>query len=196
MPLKKIVKKIYRVLKNTEIRINKLFPELELSLAKDIKFITTKRLEQLYPNLSRKEREYEITKKFGSVFLIGIGNKLKDGVSHDSRASDYDDWNLNGDLLVYYSTLDIALELSSMGIRVDEESLMRQLELAGCPERAELDFQKALLNHELPYTIGGGLGQSRICMYCLRKAHIGEVQSSTWPEHIIKHAGDNGIQLL
>ena len=103
---------------------------------------------------------------------------------------------MNGDIIVYYPVLDIALELSSMGIRVDEESLMRQLELAGCPERAELDFQKALLNHELPYTIGGGLGQSRICMYCLRKAHIGEVQSSTWPQDIIKHATENGIQLL
>ena len=118
------------------------------------------------------------------------------GEKHDGRTPEYDDWELNGDIIVYYPVLDIALELSSMGIRVDEEALARQLNLAGCPERAELDFQKALLNHELPYTIGGGLGQSRICMYCLRKAHIGEVQSSTWPEEIVDIAFANGIQLL
>ena len=150
----------------------------------------------MYPEKTPKEREYAIVKDKGAVFISQIGKKLISGERHDGRAPDYDDWELNGDIIVYYPVLDIALELSSMGIRVDEDSLIRQLELAGCPERAELDFQKALLNHELPYTIGGGLGQSRICMYCLRKAHIGEVQSSTWPEHIVKKATENGIQLL
>ena len=130
------------------------------------------------------------------MFISQIGKYLASGEKHDGRAPDYDDWELNGDILVYYPVLDIALELSSMGIRVDEESLLNQLELSGCLERKELDLQKALLAHELPYTIGGGLGQSRICMYFLRKAHIGEVQSSTWPEHIVKHALENGIQLL
>ena len=158
--------------------------------------ITSQELETMYPGKTPKEREYAISKDKGAVFISQIGKKLISGERHDGRAPDYDDWELNGDILVYYPVLDIALELSSMGIRVDEESLLRQLNLAGCPERAELDFQKALLNHELPYTIGGGLGQSRICMFCLRKAHIGEVQSSTWPEDIIKVATENGIQLL
>ena len=160
------------------------------------KHIMSKELEKLYPTLTRKERETAITKEKGAVFISQIGKHLASGEKHDGRAPDYDDWELNGDIIVYYPVLDIALELSSMGIRVDEETLLRQLELAGCPERAELAFQKALLNHERPYTIGGGLGQSRICMFCLRKAHIGEVQSSTWPEHIVEHALANGIQLL
>ena len=125
-----------------------------------------------------------------------IGGKLKSGLPHDGRAPDYDDWSLNGDIIVYYPVLDIALELSSMGIRVDEDSLKKQLELAGCPERAELPFQKAILNKELPYTIGGGIGQSRICMFYLRKAHIGEVQASLWPEEETKAAAEHGIELL
>ena len=150
----------------------------------------------MYPDLPAKEREFRIVKEKKTVFIMQIGDTLPDGLPHDGRAPDYDDWSMNADIIVYYPVLDIALELSSMGIRVDEESLMRQLELAGCPERAELDFQKALLNHELPYTIGGGLGQSRICMFFLRKAHIGEVQSSTWPADIVKTAVENGIQML
>jgi aspartate--ammonia ligase len=190
------VRKVYAALKETEEYISKRYNYIEAILPDEIFFVTSQELENLYPNLTAKEREYTIAKDKGAVFISQIGKYLASGEKHDGRAPDYDDWELNGDIIVYYPVLDIALELSSMGIRVDEESLMRQLELAGCPERAELDFQKALLNHELPYTIGGGLGQSRICMYCLRKAHIGEVQSSTWPQDIIKHATENGIQLL
>ena len=125
-----------------------------------------------------------------------IRDKLKSGAPHDGRAPDYDDWELNGDIIVYYPVLDIALELSSMGIRVDRDSLLSQLEKAGCPERAELPFQKAVLNDEVPLTVGGGIGQSRICMFFLRKAHIGEVQSSLWPEEVTKEALAHGIQLL
>ena len=125
-----------------------------------------------------------------------IGDKLENGKPHDGRAPDYDDWALNADIIVYYPVLDIALELSSMGIRVDEKSLKEQLDKAGCPERAELPFQKAILNKELPYTIGGGIGQSRICMFFLRKAHIGEVQSSIWPEDVVAECEKNGIELL
>ena len=150
----------------------------------------------MYPDKTAKEREYLFVKEKGAIFISQIGKDLISGKKHDGRAPDYDDWELNGDIIVYYPVLDIALELSSMGIRVDEEALTRQLDLAGCPERAELEFQKALLNHELPYTIGGGIGQSRICMFCLRKAHIGEVQSSTWPAEIVKAALEHGIQLL
>ena len=132
----------------------------------------------------------------GAVFIAQIGKLLASGETHDGRAPDYDDWELNGDIIVYYPVLDMGLELSSMGIRVDEESLRRQLKLAGCEERAELPFQKSLLNGELPYTVGGGIGQSRICMYYLRKAHIGEVQSSLWPEDVAARARENGIHLL
>lgn len=190
------VRKVYAALKETEDFISKRYNYIEPLLPDEITFITSQELENLYPLLSSKEREYAIAKEKGAVFISQIGKYLASGEKHDGRAPDYDDWELNGDILVYYPVLDIALELSSMGIRVDEESLLNQLELSGCLERKELDFQKALLSHELPYTIGGGLGQSRICMYFLRKAHIGEVQSSTWPEHIVKHALENGIQLL
>jgi aspartate--ammonia ligase len=150
----------------------------------------------MYPDCTPKEREYKITKLKGAVFIMQIGGALASGEKHDGRAPDYDDWTLNGDIIVYYPVLDIALELSSMGIRVDEDALKRQLEIAGCPERAELPFQKAILNKELPYTIGGGIGQSRICMFYLRKAHIGEVQASLWPKDVTEEALANGIQLL
>ncbi len=190
------VRKVYAALKETEEFISKRYNYIEPLLPDEITFITSQELENLYPLLSSKEREYAIAKEKGAVFISQIGKYLASGEKHDGRAPDYDDWELNGDILVYYPVLDIALELSSMGIRVDEEALLNQLELSGCLERKELDFQKALLAHELPYTIGGGLGQSRICMYFLRKAHIGEVQSSTWPEHIVKHALDHGVQLL
>ena len=146
--------------------------------------------------MCRKEREYEIVGEKGAVFLMQIGDLLNSGVPHDGRSPDYDDWTLNGDIIVYYPVLDIALELSSMGIRVDEESLDRQLTLAGCDDRRQLDFQKAILNKELPYTIGGGIGQSRICMFFLRKAHIGEVHVSLWPDDIRKTAQENQIPLL
>ena len=190
------VRKVYAALKETENFISRRYNYINAILPDDIFFITSQELESMYPSLTAKEREYAIAKDKGAVFISQIGKILASGEKHDGRAPDYDDWELNGDIIVYYPVLDIALELSSMGIRVDEESLRRQLELAGCPERAELDFQRALLNHELPYTIGGGLGQSRICMFFLRKAHIGEVQSSTWPADIVTTAFENGIQLL
>ena len=148
------------------------------------------------PDKTPKEREYAIAKEKGAVFIMQIGGLLASGIPHDGRAPDYDDWSLNGDIIVYYPVLDIALELSSMGIRVDEEALLRQLNLAGCPERAQLPFQKAILDRALPYTIGGGIGQSRICMFYLRKAHIGEVQVSLWPEEIQKQAQERGLALL
>ena len=165
-------------------------------LPKEIFFITSQELEDMYPGRSPREREYEITKEKGAVCIMQIGDVLASGEKHDGRAPDYDDWKLNADILVYYPLLDIALELSSMGIRVDEESLMRQLKAAGCEERAELPFQKAILEQDLPYTIGGGIGQSRICMFYLRKAHIGEVQCSLWPDEIVRETARHGIQLL
>ncbi len=150
----------------------------------------------MYPDKTPKEREYAITREKGAVCLMQIGDKLKSGEVHDFRAPDYDDWALNCDIFVYYPVLDIALELSSMGIRVDEDSMVSQLEKAGCPERAELPFQKAIIEGRLPYTIGGGIGQSRICMFFLRKAHIGEVQSSIWPEEWAAEAEKKGVKLL
>ena len=153
-------------------------------------------LVDLYPGMSAKEREYEIVKKHGAVFLMQIGDILSNGEKHDGRAPDYDDWKLNGDILVYYPVLDIALELSSMGIRVNAEVLAEQLKKAGCEERAELPFQKDLLEGRLPQTIGGGIGQSRICMFFLRKAHIGEIQVSVWPDEIYDEAAARGITIL
>lgn len=190
------VRKVYAALKETERFISSRYNYITAILPDEITFISSQELEDMYPDKSAKEREYLITKERGAVFISQIGKTLRSGERHDGRAPDYDDWELNGDILVYYPVLDIALELSSMGIRVDEDSLMNQLTIAGCRERAELEFQRALLNHELPYTIGGGIGQSRLCMYFLRKAHIGEVQSSTWPDEIIATATEHGIQLL
>ena len=169
---------------------------IEEILPHDIFFITTQELEDMFPENTPKEREYYITKAKGAVCILQIGDVLESGERHDGRAPDYDDWELNGDILVYYPVLDIALELSSMGIRVDEEALDRQLTEAGCDDRRELPFQKAILNKELPYTIGGGIGQSRICMFFLRKAHIGEVHVSLWPESITKAAEEAGVNLL
>lgn len=190
------VRKVFSALKETEDYISRRYNYIEPLLPDDIFFITSQELEDMYPDCPVKEREQRIAKLKGAVFISQIGGKLASGEKHDGRAPDYDDWELNGDIIVYYPVLDMGLELSSMGIRVDEEALAKQLKLAGCEERAELPFQKALLNHELPYTIGGGIGQSRICMYYLRKAHIGEVQSSIWPEDILRCALEHGIQLL
>ena len=190
------VRKVYRALKDTEEYISRRYNYIDPLLPDDIFFITTQELEVLYPDLTTKEREIAITKEKGAVFISKIGGVLASGERHDGRAPDYDDWELNGDIIVYYPVLDIGLELSSMGIRVDEDSLKAQLKEAGCEDRAELPFQKALLNGELPYTVGGGIGQSRICMYYLRKAHIGEVQSSLWPENVVEAAADAGIHLL
>ena len=174
--LKDTVRKVYKALKKTEKYMAIQYDYIEEILPKDIFFITTQELADLYPDKSPKEREDLIAQEKGAVFLMEIGDKLADGKPHDGRAPDYDDWHLNGDILVWYPVLGHALELSSMGIRVDEDSLARQLKAAGCEERAELPFQKAILEKKLPYTVGGGIGQSRICMFYLRKAHIGEVQ--------------------
>ena len=193
--LKETVEKIYKAIRLTELAVEARY-DIESILPKQITFIHTEELVERYPDLTPKERENAICKEFGAVFLIGIGGELSDGKPHDGRAPDYDDWELNGDIIVYYPVLDIALELSSMGIRVDEESLKSQLKTAGCEDRAKLPFQKSLLDGELPYTVGGGIGQSRICMYYLRKAHIGEVHSSMWPESIVETASENGIHLL
>lgn len=194
--LEDTVRTVYKVLRKTEKYMAIQYDYIEEILPHDIFFITTQELEDMYPGTTPKEREYLITKEKGAVCLMQIGDLLKSGEKHDGRAPDYDDWALNADIVVYYPVLDIALELSSMGIRVDKASLLSQLDKAGCPERAELPFQKAILDDELPLTIGGGIGQSRICMFFLRKAHIGEVQSSLWPENVTKEALEHGIQLL
>ena len=190
------VRKVYSALKDTEDYISRRYNYIEPLLPDDIFFITSQELEDMFPDCTPKERELRIAKAKGAVFISQIGKVLASGEKHDGRAPDYDDWELNGDIIVYYPVLDIALELSSMGSRVDEESLKSQLKTAGCEDRAKLPFQKSLLDGELPYTVGGGIGQSRICMYYLRKAHIGEVHSSMWPESIVETASENGIHLL
>lgn len=194
--LRHVVNAIYRALRHTENYIVNEYSFIGKLLPKKITFITTQELEDRYPDMTAKEREYAVAKEYGAVFLMQIGGKLKSGKIHDGRAPDYDDWTLNGDIIVYYPVLDIALELSSMGIRVDEEALRRQLAERGCTDRENLPFHKALLNGELPYTIGGGIGQSRMCMFFLRKAHIGEVQSSFWSQEEIDTCEANGVHLL
>ena len=190
------VRSIYSVLRKTEKYMDVQYDYIEEILPREIAFVSTEELVDMYPDLTPKEREYKIVKEKGAVFLMQVGKMLSNGERHDGRAPDYDDWELNGDILVYYPVLDIALELSSMGIRVDETALDKQLTEAGCDDRRELPFQKAILNKELPYTIGGGIGQSRICMFFLRKAHIGEVHVSLWPKEIQEEAAKNGIPLL
>ena len=194
--LKEVVRTVYKSLKKTEKYMAIQYDYIEDILPKEIFFVTSQELEDMYPDCTPKEREYNIAKLKGAVFIMQIGGILASGEKHDGRAPDYDDWSLNGDINVYYPVLDIALELSSMGIRVDEDALQKQLEIAGCPDRAEMPFQKAIMNQELPYTIGGGIGQSRICMFYLRKAHIGEVQASLWPDSVMEKARDNDIELL
>ena len=194
--LKSVVRSIYQALKDTEHYISDKYPYIEEILPDEISFVTSQELENMWPEATPKERENNICKMKKAVFVMQIGKELLSGERHDGRAPDYDDWELNGDILVYFPVTDTALELSSMGIRVDEDSLKSQLKKAGCEERAELPFQKAILNKELPYTVGGGIGQSRMCMYFLRKAHIGEVHSSVWPEDMVKEAQEAGIQLL
>lgn len=199
--LKSTVKKIYRVLKSTEQHMSYNFPSLSPSynenpLPDEITFVTTQELEDMYPKLSPKERENRYTRENGAVCLMQIGGLLKSGTRHDGRSPDYDDWTLNCDILLYYPVLDIAYEISSMGIRVDEDALDRQLTLSGCDDRRKLPFHKAILEGRLPYTIGGGIGQSRLCMYYLRKIHIGEVQASVWPEDKEKELNNNGCFLL
>jgi len=172
------------------------FAGLDTKLVREVTFITTQELEDAYPSLSGKERENLVTRQYGSVGLLQIGGKLRSGEPHDGRAPDYDDWQLNGDILFWDETLGCAMELSSMGVRVSPESLARQLALAGCESRRELPFHKELLQGELPYTIGGGIGQSRMCMLLLGKAHIGEVQSSYWDQETIDLCSRAGITLL
>ncbi len=241
--LKDTVIKIYDVFKETEERVHEIYPEIKKILPEEITFITSQELLDMYPGLNPKEREDAIVREKGAVFIMQIGKELTNGKKHDGRSPDYDDWDLNGDILFYNPVLDNAIELSSMGIRqigkeltngkkhdgrspdyddwdlngdilfynpvldnaielssmgirVDEESLDRQLRVSGCDDRREFDYHKALLNGELPYTIGGGIGQSRICMYFLNKAHIGEVQVGIWPNEMVEKCSENGIDLL
>ena len=190
------VKIVYKCLRKTEKYMAIQYDYIEEILPHDIFFVTTQELADMFPDNTPKEREYYIAKAKGAVCIMQIGDVLENGERHDGRAPDYDDWSLNADIVVYYPVLDIALELSSMGIRVDKKALLSQLKKAGCEDRKDLPFQKAIINEELPYTIGGGIGQSRICMFFLRKAHIGEVQSSLWPEDMIAQCEENGVQLL
>ena len=190
------VKVVYKCLRKTEKYMAIQYDYIEEILPHDIFFVTTQELADMFPDNTPKEREYYIAKAKGAVCIMQIGDVLENGERHDGRAPDYDDWSLNADIVVYYPVIDIALELSSMGIRVDKKALLSQLKKAGCEERKDLPFQKAIINEELPYTIGGGIGQSRICMFFLRKAHIGEVQSSLWPEDMIAQCEENGVQLL
>ena len=194
--LKATVVRVYDALRYTEQFMSEKYGYIKPILPGEIFFLTSQELEDMYPDKTPKEREHLIAKEKGAVFLMQIGGALASGQPHDGRAPDYDDWTLNGDILVYYPVLDIALELSSMGIRVDEEALLRQLKIRGCMDRAELPFQKSLLEGRLPYTIGGGIGQSRICMFFLRKAHVGEVQASIWPRGVVEACEENGVWLL
>ncbi|MDO4511868.1 MAG: aspartate--ammonia ligase [Bacteroidales bacterium] len=203
--LKDTVRDIYRAIKETEQEVYERFPHITPRLPKDITFVHTAEMQQQFPHLSSVEREREYAKKYGAIFVIGIGATLADGKPHDGRAPDYDDWvtetegghqGLNGDIIVWDDVLEIPFELSSMGIRVSPESLHRQLELRGCTERESLPFHRALLDGSLPQSIGGGIGQSRLCMYLLQKAHIGEVQASIWPEDQVEICRQHGILLM
>ena len=194
--LKKIVRDLYKVFKETEKHVHSIYPKLECILPEEITFITSQELLDMYPNLTAKEREDAIVRDKKAVFLMQIGKILSSGEKHDGRSPDYDDWDLNGDILFYNPVLDNAIELSSMGIRVDEEVLEKQLKVAKCEDRKELDYHKALLDGKLPYTIGGGIGQSRICMFFLNKAHIGEVQVGIWPQDMVEKCSQAGINLL
>ena len=199
-----VVESIYECLKDVEHSVYNDYPHIRPALPERITFIQSEDLLKEYPRLTPKQRETEIARKCGAVFVIGIGRELSNGVAHDGRAPDYDDWTtetdpgfygLNGDIIVWNPVLGESLELSSMGIRVDKMALLKQLSICGCEERRELEFHKALLNDELPLSIGGGIGQSRLCMYFLRCAHIGEVQASIWPKEMISECAANGIYL-
>ena len=203
--LKKTVRRIYEAIKVTENKLFVEFPQIVPQLPDEIHFVHAEELVRLYPDLSPKEREHAITRQYGAVFIIGIGAVLSDGAPHDSRAADYDDWStvnsdgyegLNGDLLVWNEVLDRSFELSSMGIRVDEDAMLRQLSIKGEDYKKDLYFHRELLAGHLPYTIGGGIGQSRLCMFLLRKAHIGEIQSSIWPEEMRAECEKAGIHLV
>ena len=194
--LQETVKRIYAALKETADRICAEFPALDNYLAEDMSFVTTQQLEDAYPDKTPKERELAYVRAHGAAFIMQIGGRLRSGQKHDGRAPDYDDWSLNGDIVLYYPVLDCAFEISSMGIRVDAAALKRQLETAGCMQRAGLPFLMKLLEDRLPLTMGGGIGQSRICMALLQKAHIGEVQASVWPDDMHDACAASGIHLL
>jgi aspartate--ammonia ligase len=203
--LKFIVRKIYAVLKRTEFVVFENYPHIRPILPEEITFVHSEELLDKYPSLTPKEREYKAAREYGAVFIIGIGHPLKNGERHDGRAPDYDDWStetangfrgLNGDIIIWNPVLNDAFEISSMGIRVNPEAMLYQLKMNNCEERKELYWHKRLLNGELPQSIGGGIGQSRICMYFLRKAHIGEVQASIWPEEMITMCRKNNIFLM
>ena len=194
--LKKVVRRIYEAVKVTENKLYAEFPQLGLQLPEEIQFIDSEELLQRYPGLDAKQREARIAKEAGAVFIMGIGGKLSDGKPHDLRAADYDDWSLNGDIVIWNEVLQGAFELSSMGIRVDENSLKSQLREKGEEYKEGLEFHSKLLGGQLPYTIGGGIGQSRLCMLLLRKAHIGEIQSSIWPEEMREECRKSGIELV
>lgn len=194
--LKATVRSIFGALKRTAKFICSRYPNIEDYLPEQITFVTTQELADKYPNLTPKQREYEAVKEYGAVFLMQIGGRLKNGEKHDGRAPDYDDWTLNGDILLYNKILDSAFEISSMGIRVDREALIRQLKAENAEDRMEFEFHKMLVSGALPLTVGGGIGQSRLCMYLLQKAHIGEVQVSIWPEKEIAKCKSKGINLL
>ena len=194
--LKETVVTIYNSLKNLGDYVNRLYKDLYTELPNEIFFVTTQELEDMYPDLTPKEREDAVTKDHRAVFIMKIGGRLRSGEKHDGRSPDYDDWELNGDIILWNDILDRAFEISSMGIRVDADAMARQLKAEGCQERAELPFQKAVLENKLPYTIGGGIGQSRLCMYFLRKAHIGEAQVSVWPDEMVEACKAKNIYLL
>jgi len=194
--LERTVTTIYNLLKNLGDYVNRLYRGIQTELPNEIFFITTQELEDKYPDLTPKEREDAITEEKKAVFIKKIGGKLNSGERHDGRAPDYDDWEINGDILLWNETLGCSFEISSMGVRVDEEAMAKQLKLAEAEDRMGMPFHKAILNKELPYSIGGGIGQSRLCMFFLRKAHIGEVQVSVWPEDMIEECKANNIHLL
>lgn len=194
--LKDTVKKIYKVIKSASEKVCAKYSLAPPELPEEISFVTTQQLEDEYPDLTSAERESVVAKKYGAVFIMQIGGKLKSGKKHDGRAPDYDDWKLNGDIFVNYPVIGRGLELSSMGIRVDRESMLAQLEAENATDRLELPFHKALVNDELPLSIGGGIGQSRLCMFILGKRHIGEVQQSVWTDEEISKCEKEGIKLL
>ena len=203
--LKSVVRRIYSAILRTEFLACETYPQLKPFLPREIHFIHSEELLKMYPGMTAKEREDAVCKKYGAVFIMGIGGKLSDGEKHDGRAPDYDDWTtpnsdgflgLNGDILIWYPVLDRSIELSSMGIRVDKEALLRQLALEGQEQRAELFFHKQMLEGKLPLSIGGGIGQSRLCMIMLQKAHIGEIQASIWPDEQRRECKENGMNLI
>ncbi|MCF8357170.1 MAG: aspartate--ammonia ligase [Prolixibacteraceae bacterium] len=203
--LKDIVRRLFRILKRTEFQVCEEFPMIEPALPEDITFVHTEEMLEMYPDLSPEERETEMARKHGAIFIIGIGGELANGQKHDGRAPDYDDWTtptqngfkgLNGDIVIWNPVLERAFEISSMGIRVDKAALLKQLEIEEATDRKELLFHKMLLNDEIPLSVGGGIGQSRLCMYFLQKAHVGEVQASIWPDEMIEQCEANRIFLM